>query len=108
MISRILILLALGVPAAAGAATNLWWDTAYPNRFEVAVETGAVSPDKGYDGYTARIPALDTAALVAAGTMLPDCSDLRIVYYDGLAWTELPRHVIDCDSPTTDIRFMLS
>jgi len=108
VISRILILLALGVPAAAGAATNLWWDTAYPNRFEVAVETGATSPDKGYDGYTARIPALDTAALVAAGTMLPDCSDLRIVYYDGFVWTELPRHVIDCDSPQTDIRFMLS
>ena len=96
------------VPAIAGAATSLWWDTSYPRRFRVDVTTGAVSPDRGYDGYTARIPALDTAALIAAGTMQADCSDLRILYYDGLAWTELPRHVIDCDTATTDIRFMLT
>jgi hypothetical protein len=90
------------------AATSLWWDTAYPQRFRVDVATGAVSPEKGYAGYTARIPALDTASLIAAGSMRSDCSDLRITYYDGLTWTELPRHVIDCNTAQTDIRFMLT
>ena len=110
MNSRTLIaagLLALGASQADGA-TNLWWDTAYLQRFNVAVSTGAVSPDKGYDGYTARVAVLDTAALIAAGEMQSDCSDLRVVYYDGLAWTELPRHVLDCNTATTDVRFMLT
>ena len=40
--------------------------------------------------------------------MQVDCSDLRITYYDGLAWQELPRHVLNCNSTTTDIRFMLA
>ena len=95
-------------PTLAGAATSLWWDTAYPQRFRVDVATGSLTPDKGYAGYTVRIPALDTAALIAAGNMQPDCSDLRITYYDGLTWTELPRHVIGCDTGQTDIRFMLT
>ena len=94
--------------APANAATSLWWDTGYPQRFNVAVNTGAVAPDRGYDGYTARIPALDTAALIAAGQMQPDCSDLRILYYDGLGWNELPRQVLDCNTPQTDVRFMLA
>ncbi len=106
--TRLAALFLLVAPALAGAATDLWWDTAYPQRFRVAVNTGVLSPDKGYAGYTVRIPALDTASLIAAGNMLPDCSDLRIAYYDGLSWIELPRHVIGCDTAQTDIRFMLT
>ncbi|MEM8814765.1 MAG: hypothetical protein AAGE85_03000 [Pseudomonadota bacterium] len=90
------------------AATDLWWDTAYAQRFNIAVNTGPGVPDRGYAGYTARIAALDTAALIAAGELQSDCSDLRVLFYDGLAWIELPRHVIDCNSVQTDIRFMLS
>ena len=108
MIRLLTISVALLIPAIAGAATSLWWDTAYPKRFRVDVNTGAIAPDKGYDGYTVRIPALDTAALIAAGDMQADCSDLRLVYYDGFTWTELPRHVIGCDTAQTDIRFMLT
>jgi len=92
----------------AHAATALWWDTDYAQRFNIAVNTGAVSPDRGYDGYTVRIPALDTAALIAAGEMRNDCGDLRILYYDGLVWNELPRDVIGCNTGQTDIRFMLT
>ncbi len=108
--SRSLIALALLVlgAAPADAATNLWWDTAYQNRFNVAITTGAIAPEKGYDGYTARIAVLDTAALIAAGEMQSDCSDLRIVYYDGLSWSELPRHVLNCNSAQTDVRFMMT
>lgn len=90
------------------SSTTLWWDTAYLQRFEVDVTTGANAPDKGYNGYTARIGALDTATLIAAGEMQADCSDLRITYYDGLGWQELPRHVLNCNSANTDIRFSLA
>ena len=92
----------------AQASTPLWWDTAYLQRYEIDVTTGANSPDKGYNGYTARIATLDTATLIGAGEMQSDCSDIRITYYDGLSWTELPRHVLNCNSASTDIRFMLS
>ncbi len=103
-----IVLLVAGAVSSAEAATTLWWDTAYRDRFNIAVNTGPVSPDRGYDGYTARIPALDTAALISAGLMQADCDDLRILYYDGLGWVELPSHVLDCNSAQTDIRFMLT
>ena len=110
VITRSLLGIALlGIGASgANAATNLWWDTAYEQRFNVAVNTGPIAPDKGYDGYTARAAVIDTAQLVAAGDMQADCSDLRVLYYDGLGWTELPRHVLNCNSAQTDVRFMLT
>ncbi len=101
------LLAALPAGSVAVAATNLWWDNNYLLRFEVAVATGINTPDKGYSGYTARITTLDTATLIAGGDMQADCSDLRIAYYNGLGWQELPRHVLNCNSATTDVRFML-
>jgi hypothetical protein len=98
---------ALFVTNPAPAATTLWWDTAYADRIEIDVTTGANVPDKGYVGYTARVAVLDTQALIAAGDMQADCSDLRMTYYNGISWQELPRHVINCDSPTTDVRFAM-
>ena len=80
--------------------------TCSDSTFDVAA--GANAPDKGYNGYTARVPVLDTQTLITNGEMLADCSDLRVLYYDGLAWQELPRHVLGCNTATTDIRFMLS
>ena len=91
----------------AHAATPLWWDTAYASRFNVAVTAGPNAPDRGYTGYTARVVTLDTQALIAAGELQSDCADLRITYYNGIAWQDLPRHVINCNSATTDIRFAL-
>jgi uncharacterized repeat protein (TIGR01451 family) len=97
----------LVVANSAFAATTLWWDTAYAARFEIDVATGANVPDKGYAGYTARVATLDTQALIAAGNMQADCSDLRTTYYNGISWQELPRHVINCNTASTDIRFAL-
>lgn len=97
----------LSATGYASAATTLWWDANYLQRYKVDVGTGANVPDKGYVGYTGRIAALDTQILIAAGTMQADCSDLRITYYDGLGWQELPRHVIGCNTASTDIRFAL-
>jgi hypothetical protein len=91
----------------AVAATDLWWDNGYGNRFNVNVTVGPNSPDKGYNGYTARVVTLDTQALVAAGQLQADCSDLRMTYFDGVGWQELPRHVIGCNTGQTDVRFML-
>ena len=104
----ITVLAGLLASLPAVAATSLWWDTNYDFRFNVNVQTGANLPDKGYVGYTARVASLDTAALIAAGDMLADCSDLRVLFYDGLAWQELPRHVIGCNTANTDVRFMLA
>jgi len=110
MRSVILLLLVavISVPGPAAAATSLWWDTAWDGRYNVDVATGPVSPDKGYAGYTARIAPLDTQSLVASGDLQSDCRDLRLLYYDGLGWQELPRHVIGCNTATTDIRFALA
>jgi len=97
----------LAVSAQSLGATNLWWDSGYLQRFRIDVVTGANVPDKGYNGYTTRIASLDTQALIAAGEMQADCSDLRITYYNGLGWQELPRHVIGCNTANTDVRFAL-
>ncbi len=102
------ILALTGYVGLAEAATSLWWDTGYSDRFNIAVATGAASPDRGYAGYTARIASLDTQTLVAAGEMRADCADLRITYYDGIGWQDLPRHVLACNSAATDVRFALS
>ncbi len=98
----------MSMAGPAVAATDLWWDTGYLRRYNIDVRVGASSPDKGYAGYTARIASLDTQALIGNGELLPDCSDLRLLYYDGLSWQELPRHVLGCNSASTDIRFMLA
>ena len=106
-VSIVVFLAALVEAQLAIAATMLWWDTAYLDRFNVAVTSGANVPDKGYAGYTSRAYPLDTQALIAAGDMQADCSDLRMTYYDGIGWQELPRHVIGCNTTTTDIRFAM-
>jgi len=106
-LSAAMIVAGFSTVNSASAATTLWWDTDYADRFEVDVTTGANVPDKGYVGYTARIVTLDTQALIAAGDMQADCSDLRMTYYNGVSWQELPRHVLNCNTATTDIRFAL-
>ena len=103
---RALILAGFAVfSGAVHAVTSSWWDFDFTLRQLVTVTTGANSPDKGYQAYTLRISGVDTAALVAAGEMQANCEDLRITYFDGTAWQELDRHVLDCNTTATDIRF---
>ena len=106
-LSLLASLIAVAATDPSFAATTLWWDTAYADRIEIDVTTGANVPDKGYVGYTARVAVLDTQALIAAGDMQADCGDLRMTYYNSISWQELPRHVINCDSPTTDVQFSM-
>ena len=102
-----LLLAGVFAGAAVQAATTLWWDLDYLRRFEVSVVSGTNVPDKGYISYTARVATLDTATLIAAGQMQADCSDLRLTFFNGLGWQELPRHVLNCNSAANDLRFAL-
>ncbi len=99
-------LLVLGA-TAADAATQDWWDPQFLYRRNLTVATAAVVPDQGYDGYTVRIGALDTATLVATGQLRSDCRDLRVLYYTGTVWQDLPRHLLGCNTSASDIRFQL-
>ena len=92
--------------ASASAATSDWWDLDWPLRQNLAITTGGTAPDKGYDGYTVRL-TLDTATLINDDQLANDCSDLRVLYWDGSAWTVVPYHLIDCDSASSDLRFSL-
>ena len=101
-------LLILGVMLYSGQAfAQTWWDTTYGKRLPVTVTTGSSMPDKGYQGYTARLATLDTASLIGASELQADCDDLRLVYWNGSTNTEIPRHLINCNSATSDIRFSL-
>jgi hypothetical protein len=81
-----------------------WWDDAYPHRRQLTVTTGAVHPDKGYVGYTVRLPSFNATNLTG---LTERCDDLRVVAWDGTQWTELARHLVGCGTPTADLRFAL-
>lgn len=98
-------------PLATTAAIQGWLSWlpvgGYQYRRQITVTTGPASPQGGYSGYTVRLSGLDTAALVSGGSLRADCNDLRIFWWNGAGWTELARHVIDCNTAATDVRFML-
>jgi outer membrane protein assembly factor BamB len=73
----------------------------------ITVTVGANAPFNGYNGYSAQITAFNTAALVTAGKMRPDCNDLRIARFAANTWTQLDRQVINCNTASTTIWFKL-
>lgn len=85
-----------------------WWNPAWALRRAITVTVGANTPQGGYAGYTVRLSALDTSAMIAAGDLLASGDDLRIVRWDGAAWTDLPRHLVGLNSSATDVRFALA
>jgi len=101
----LLLLLTQGI--TANAANIPWWDTNYNLRREITVTTGATDPFNGYNGYTVRDTNFNSASLITAGTLQSDCDDLRVVRWDGSAWTEIDRHLLDCNTANTDVRFKL-
>ena len=71
-----------------------WWDPDYPFRQRIDISTtAAASPD----GYTTSL-TFDHAAMVTNGLSLADGSDLRVVRWDGAAWTELDRVLDEASS----------
>src|SRR5262245_24718345 len=101
-------LLLLPAAEAGARATQAlpWWNTGWAHRQQLTVTVGANAPMGGYAGYTARF-VVDTAALVTGGQLLASGDDLRIVFWTGTLWIEIPRHLIDPNTATTDIRFAL-
>ncbi len=79
-----------------------WWDEAWAHRRRLAVETGPVLPDRGYQGYTAFL-SLDTSQWPASSA---DCADLRLLTWGNDTWTELPVHLVGCGAGA-ELRFAL-
>jgi outer membrane protein assembly factor BamB len=73
----------------------------------ITVTVGATAPFNGYNGYSAQVNGLNTAALVTAGKMRADCNDLRIARFAANTWTQLDRQVINCNAASTTIWFKL-
>ena len=111
MLTAVLIVL-VGIPPGEAPAGVLqaapWWNAAWGRRRAITVTVGANTPQGGYAGYTVRLSALDTAAMIAGGDLLPSGDDLRIVRWDGAGWTDLARQVVNLNTTATDVRFALA
>ncbi|MCR4408546.1 MAG: PKD domain-containing protein [Anaerolineae bacterium] len=83
-----------------------WWDDDLFYRLPLTV---AVGQPLGYTpGVTIPLGlTLDTATLVGDGKLRGDDHDLRVAYWDGAAWEELPRAVQGMGSPTSTVIFPL-
>lgn len=103
----LLFTMALTLPGWSIGATTNWWNLDWPLRQNIQISTGANTPDKGYADYTARLTGLDTASLIADNQLEPDCSDLRVLYWDGSGWSNLAYHLLNCNSASSDLRFAM-
>jgi len=74
---------------------------------QITVTTGAVTPFNGYNGYSAQLTGLNTAALVTAGKMRSDCNDLRIARFSANTWTQLDTQILNCNTANTTVWFKL-
>ncbi|MGC2194783.1 MAG: hypothetical protein WA628_08905 [Terriglobales bacterium] len=102
IVAAFALLFLVAMPAAA--APN-WWDNGWIYRTPLVVQNASTTtplPVHYATGVT-----IDTSVLLAAGQLLPDCSDLRVVYFDGLSNHELDRLVDGCGSKTTVVWFAL-
>ena len=108
MVARaiLLVLWMLGAGAAQAATTD-WWDPGWPLRQNLVISTGATVPDKGYTDYTVRFFPLDTATLIADGQLAADCADLRVLFWTGASWVDVPYDLRDCNSANSDLRFAM-
>jgi hypothetical protein len=55
-------------------------------------------------GYTVSF-TLDSASLVTQGRVQVDGSDLRVAYWDGAAWLELDRGLVEMNTDHTQVWF---
>ncbi len=68
-----------------------WWDGDYTFRQRIDVETSSVAAP---DAYSVPV-TVDHAALVSLGLSLAGGDDVRVLRWDGAAWTELDRVLAD-------------
>ncbi|MHA1971819.1 MAG: hypothetical protein ACTSW1_02430, partial [Candidatus Hodarchaeales archaeon] len=79
-----------------------WWNASYSYVRQVTIKANSALGTN----YTVQLK-LDTASLVSASKMFSNCSDLRIVYYNGVSWTELDRAILHNNTAQTSIFFRL-
>lgn len=81
-----------------------WWDTSYARRQPLRVDTTTAAAPAGY-----TVPVtIDHAALVSSGDALVSGDDVRVLHFDGTAWTELDRVLAEgsaWDDAATTIEF---
>lgn len=72
-------------------------------RRRLQVETGSVTPELGWAGYTVRVIGLDTEDWIRRRLLSQDCRELRV----RAGAVELPRHLTGCGTRGAELRFML-
>ena len=77
----------LAGPTWGAAGAGDWWDFSYGYRRKQTVTAGASTVPAG----TVAALAFDHAALVGAGLSHAGGNDIRLAYWNGSAWTEIPR-----------------
>lgn len=66
-----------------------WWNASWQQRYPITVTTTSSALPSSYS-----VPvALDHASLVSASRSLASGNDVRVVSFDGAAWTELDRYL---------------
>jgi uncharacterized repeat protein (TIGR01451 family) len=81
------------------------WPGGYNERRQITINTGPVTPYNGYQGYTVRITGFDSATEIAQGDMRADGNDLRVFYWNGSTWVDVPRIVTGFNTADTHIMF---
>lgn len=89
-------------PAVAQGST---WPAGYSRRRMVTITTGPNSPANGYNGYTVRVTGFDTATEIGQGEMRADGYDLRVFYWNGTGWIEVPRLITGVNTADTHMIF---
>ena len=105
-LTALLFFVSIFQPLYAAAPAGQWWDTNHTYRQALTVTTGASAPLNRYNGYTA-MRSLNTSTLIGAGKLLASCDDLRVVWWNGSAWVELDRHIVNCNTAATQVWFKL-
>jgi RHS repeat-associated protein len=85
-----------------------WWNESYAYRQPLRVDAGKEIVATGTE--TIEIPlglVFDTESLIDEGKLAVDGRDLRVVYWGGSGWEELPREIQGLDSITSTLWFPL-
>lgn len=98
------LVLLLNLPSFADSDTA-WWDSAWLYRSPVTVQNASSTIDLP-GRYSVKL-TMDTALPIRAGQLLPNCGDLRILYFDGNVSHELDRIIDNCGTSQTEIWFSL-
>ncbi len=97
----------LGVCCGVSAQTppTGWWQTQWLYRMPITVQNTSTSAGLPAN-YSVKL-VVNTQSLISAGQMLADCSDMRVLYYNGTTNTQLDRIVNFCGSAQTEVWFSL-